>query len=50
MKMLIAAFAVFLFATAQVVHAGSGGCHSTCADGYTYSSETGTCVPKQVSS
>lgn len=48
MRMLIAAIAVTLFAASHVAHAG--GCHSACADGYTYSSETDTCVPKQVSS
>ena len=40
---LLAAFVVYA--------AGSGvvfaqGCHSTCGAGYTYNSDTGTCVPK----
>lgn len=44
---LIAAVAAYgLGATA----AYATGCHHACAEGYTYSTEQKTCVPKQVSS
>ena len=45
---LLIAFAVYTIG-ATAVYAG-GGCHSACAEGYTYSSETGGCVKKTVSS
>ena len=33
-----------------LAYAGEGGCRSACADGYTWSSDAGICVPKTVSS
>lgn len=49
MKTFITAAAIAFFSIgASVAHAT--GCHSACADGYTYSSESGSCVKKSVSS
>lgn len=49
MKTLIAAIAVILYtAGASMVYAQ--GCHKSCADGFTYSSEAKKCVKKSVSS
>ena len=49
MRILIAATALLLFtAGASAVHAQ--GCHKTCADGFSYSSEAKKCVKKTVSS
>ena len=51
MKTTITVIAFALYTVgATVVYAGAGGCHSACAEGYTYSSETGACVKKTVSS
>jgi len=44
---LLIAFAVYTIGASAVY---AGGCHSACAEGFTYSSETGACVPKTVSS
>ena len=50
MKLAITAlaFAVYTIGVAAV-YAGEG-CHSACAEGYTYSQETGQCVKTSVSS
>lgn len=48
MKTTLTVLALTLFA-ASAAHA-AGGCHSSCADGYTYSKEAGACVKKTVSS
>ena len=45
----VIAFALYTIG-ATAVYAGGGGCHSSCAEGYTYSEEAGTCVKKTVSS
>lgn len=47
MKTALTVVALSLFA-ASAAHAG--GCHKTCADGYTYSKDAGACVKKSVSS
>lgn len=47
MKLIAIAFAA-LFALGSVAYAGCG--EHACADGFTYSSEAGGCVPKTVSS
>jgi len=44
---LVAAFAAYSFGV-SLAHAT--GCHHACAEGYTYSAEQKTCVPKEVSS
>ncbi len=49
MKLTITAIALVFYAIG-VTAVYAGGCHSVCADGYTYSSETGGCVKKSVSS
>ena len=49
MKTLLTAAVLTVLTGSQIAYA-QGGCHSTCADGYTYSSEKGACVPKTVSS
>lgn len=49
MKTLITALALAMFAAGSSV-AVAQGCHKTCADGYTYSSEAGGCVKKTMSS
>ncbi len=49
MKTLITATALTLM-TLSAGTAFATGCHSACADGYTYSSESKTCVPKTVGS
>ena len=50
MRLAIIAIAVVVYtAGVTAVYAG-GGCHSACADGYIYSSESGKCVKKSISS
>ncbi len=49
MKRIVAAIAVIAFA-ASVTTAVAGGCHGSCADGYTYSKSAGKCVKKSISS
>ena len=49
MKLAITAlaFAVYTLGVSAVY---AGGCHSACADGYTYSKEAGKCVKTTVDS
>ncbi|MEL6998654.1 MAG: hypothetical protein AAFN27_09710 [Pseudomonadota bacterium] len=49
MKILITA-AAFVLYTAGATMVYAQGCHKTCADGFTYSSDAGKCVKKTVSS
>ena len=49
MKVLITAAALTLYAAGATL-AQAQGCHSTCADGFTYSKEAKKCVKKTVSS
>ena len=50
MKMMITAIALVIYTIgATAVYAGST-CRSSCADGYTYSSVTGSCVLTTTSS
>lgn len=43
------ACALLLALGSTLAHAGEG-CRSACADGYTWSSEAGICIPKSVTS
>ena len=49
MKLAITALAFAVY-TVGVSAVYAGGCHSSCADGYTYSKDAGKCVKKEVSS
>ena len=49
MKSALTVVALSLFAFSTSAFA-MGGCHKACADGYTYSKESGACVKKTVSS
>ncbi len=50
MKLVTSLVCALLFALGTTLaHAGEG-CRSACADGYTWSSDAGICVPKTVSS
>ncbi len=49
MKLAITAVA-FVVYTIGVTAVYAGGCHSSCADGYTYSATDGKCVKKSISS
>ena len=50
MKLAITAIAFALYTIGVTAVYAGGGCHSACADGYTYSNEAGKCVKKTVSS
>jgi hypothetical protein len=51
MKLVTSLVCALLFAFASTLAlAGEGGCQSACADGFTFSSEKGMCVPKTVTS
>ena len=50
MKLVITAIAFAIYTVGVTAVYAGGGCHSACADGYTYSSETGQCVKSSVSS
>ncbi len=50
MKTLLTLSVVSMFALGAGLAHATGGCHSACAEGYTYSAETKSCVPKTVSS
>lgn len=49
MKIATIALAALLALGSATAHAGCAGKHA-CADGFSWSSEAGTCVPKTVSS
>lgn len=50
MKLVTSLACALVFSLGSMAaHAGEG-CQSACADGYTWSSEAGICIPKSVSS
>ncbi len=50
MKLVISFACGLVFALGSAVAFAGEGCQSACADGYTWSSEQGVCVPKSVTS
>jgi hypothetical protein len=50
MKAATSLACALLFALGTTLAYANEGCRSACADGYTWSSEAGTCVPKSVTS
>ena len=51
MKLVTSLACALLFALGSTLAlAGEGGCQSACADGFTWSSDQGVCIPKTVTS
>ncbi len=50
MKLATSFACALLFAIGSTLAYAGEGCQSACADGYTWSSERGICIPKSVTS